>query len=69
MRKNTTQTELLLSKLRSPLHISYICEHLLKTNEEDCRKKINELVDGGMVMMSEYGKDYYHTIFPNKGQS
>ena len=45
-------TDLLLSKLRQPLHISYICEHILKSNEEDCRKKIDELVKDGLIMMS-----------------
>ena len=62
-------TDLLLSKLRQPLHISYICEHILKSNEEDCRKKIDELVKDGLIMMSEYSKDYYHTVFIDGGQS
>ena len=52
-------TDLLLSKLRQPLHINYICEHILKSNEGDCRKKINELIEKGLVKESEYGKDYF----------
>lgn len=52
-------TDLLLSKLRQPLHINYICEYILKSNQDDCRKKINELVDKGLVKESEYGKDYF----------
>ena len=59
MRKTSTPTDNLLSKLRQPLHISYICEYILKTGSDDCRKKINELVDGGLVKESEYGKDYF----------
>jgi hypothetical protein len=59
MKKNTTTTEVLLSKLRQPLHITYICEHILKTNISDCRSKINSLVEDGLVKESEYGKDYF----------
>ena len=59
MKKNTSPTEVLLSKLRQPLHISYICEHILKTNESDCRVKINELINDDLIEESQYGKDYY----------
>lgn len=59
MKKNTSPTEVLLSKLRQPLHINYICEYILKTNEYDCRVKINELINDGLIEESQYGKDYY----------
>ena len=59
MKKNTTTTEVLLSKLRQPIHITYICEHILKTNISDCRSKINSLVEDGFIKESEFGKDYF----------
>lgn len=59
MRKFTTQTDQLLSKLRQPLHITYICEYILKTNSGDCRTKINDLLEQGLIKESEYGKDYF----------
>ena len=61
MKKHITPTEVLLSKLRQPLHITYICEHILKTNTENCRSKINSLIEDGLVKESEYGKDYFVT--------
>jgi hypothetical protein len=59
MKKYTSPTEVLLSKLRQPLHISYICEHILKTNHDDCRLKINKLINDGLFEESQYGKDYF----------
>lgn len=59
MRKTSTPTDNLLSKLRQPLHISYICEYILKTNIGDCRTKINDLLEQGLIKESEYGKDYF----------
>ena len=59
MKKFTTTKEQLLSKLRQPLHITYICEHILKTNSGDCRTKINDLLGQGLIKESEYGKDYF----------
>ena len=59
MKKNTAPTEVLLSKLRQPLHITYICEYIFKSNIEDCRSKINSLIQDGLVKESEYGKDYF----------
>jgi len=59
MRKNTSPQEELLSKLAQPVHISYITQHILKTSDDDCRKKINKLIQEGLIEESKYGKDYY----------
>jgi len=59
MRKTSTPTDKLLSKLRQPLHINYICEYILKTGMEDCRRRVNDLIGEGLVKESEYGKDYF----------
>ena len=59
MNKNKTINDILLSKLRQPIHVSYICENILKTNVDDCKEKITKLEKDGLIKMSEYGKDYY----------
>ena len=59
MNKNKTINDILLSKLRQPIHVSYICEHILKTNVDVCKEKITKLEKDGLIKMSEYGKDYY----------
>ena len=59
MRKNSSPKEVLLAKLEKPLHISYISEHILKRNQEDSMKIINELIQGGILEESKYGKGYY----------
>lgn len=59
MRKNTTQTESLLSKLERPIHISYISEYILKLPMDMTQTKINDLVEKGFLEESQYGKGYY----------
>jgi hypothetical protein len=59
MRKNTTPTELLLSKLERPIHISYISEYILRLPIEICQTKIDELIKSDFLEESQYGKGYY----------
>lgn len=59
MRKNTTQTESLLSKLERPIHISYISEYILKLPMDMTQTKINDLIEKGFLEESQYGKGYY----------
>jgi hypothetical protein len=49
----------LISKLRRPIHITYIAKYLIKTTVEQTRIYLNELVEQGLVEESKYGKDYY----------
>jgi len=49
----------LISKLRRPIHITYIAQHLTKTTVEQTRIYLNELIEQGLVEESQYGKDYY----------
>ena len=51
--------KLLESKLRQPIHITYISEHILKKDLEETRKIINSLVSDGFIVESETAKDYY----------
>jgi hypothetical protein len=47
--EKSKKIKVLLSKLRSPLPISYICEHVLKMDMFDCIDLLDELVKEGII--------------------
>ena len=47
----------LLSKLRQPLHINYICENILKTSIEDCIEILVSLKEKKII---EENNNYYN---------
>jgi len=49
----------LLDKLRRPIHITFISNHILKLSMEETEKFINEMVNEGLIEESKYGKGYY----------
>ena len=51
-----TPTETLLSKLRTPLHIDYICENILKMEKTECLNLLTDLVNKGII---DENKRYY----------
>jgi len=51
--------QILLAKLRRPVHITFISQNILKSNMGDTTKLINEMVDEELIEESEYGKGYY----------
>jgi hypothetical protein len=55
---NTIKTKL-LDKLRRPVHITFISNHILKLSMEETEKFINEMIDEGLIEESKYGKGYY----------
>ena len=57
--------KLLESKLRRPIHITYISEHILKKNMNETRKLITKLMEDGYMFESETAKDYFY-IKPNE---
>ena len=57
--------KLLESKLRRPLHITYISEHILKKDMTETRKLITKLMEDGYMFESETAKDYFY-IKPNE---
>ena len=57
--------KLLESKLRRPIHISYISEHILKKDMTETRKLITKLMEDGYMFESETAKDYFY-IKPNE---
>lgn len=57
--------KLLESKLRRPIHITYISEHILKKDMTETRKLITKLMEDGYMFESETAKDYFY-IKPNE---
>jgi hypothetical protein len=57
--------KILQSKLRRPIHITYISEHILKKDMNETRTLINKLMEEGYVFESETSKDYFY-IKPNE---
>lgn len=51
--------KILEAKLRQPIHITYISQHILKKDLEETRIIINNLISDGFIVESEIAKDYY----------
>jgi hypothetical protein len=51
--------KLLEAKLRQPIHITYISEHILKKDINETRKIIDSLISDGFIVESKIAKDYY----------
>lgn len=56
---NQKNHKLLMSKLRQPVHISYIAQYVLKTTEDETEKILKEYIDNGQIKESEISKGYY----------
>jgi hypothetical protein len=53
------ELKLLQSKLRRPVHISFISEYILDKDIDTTRKIINELKVLGYIIESDMAEDYY----------
>jgi hypothetical protein len=53
------ELKLLQTKLRRPVHISFISEYILDKDMDTTRKIINELKVLGYVVESDMAEDYY----------
>lgn len=53
------ELKLLQSKLRRPVHISFISEYILDKDMDSTRKIINALKVLGYIVESEIAEDYY----------
>ena len=51
--------KLLNSKLRQPVHISYISKYILKKTEKETRQILEGMVEEGLVEESPLASDYY----------
>ena len=54
-----TLKDKLLAKLRLPIHVTYISNHILKTSMNETEKLIGEMVEEGLIEESKYGNGYY----------
>ena len=57
--------KLLQSKLRRPIHITYISEHILRKDMDETKKLLTKLMEDGYVFESKTEKDYFY-IKPNE---
>jgi hypothetical protein len=51
--------KLLNSKLRQPVHISYISKYILKMTEKEAKKILDEMMDEGLIEESPMASGYY----------
>jgi len=48
----------LLGKMRLPVHVNFIA-HMLRSDSNEAKKRIQKLIEQGLVEESHYAKDYY----------
>ena len=51
--------KLLNSKLRQPIHISYISKYILKMTEKETKKILDEMIVEGLIEESPMASGYY----------
>jgi hypothetical protein len=51
--------KLLNSKLRQPVHISYISKYILKMTEKETKEVLDKLIDEGVIEESPLASNYY----------
>jgi len=51
--------KLLNSKLRQPVHITYISKYILKLTEKETKKILDELINEGVIEESSFASGYY----------
>lgn len=54
--------KLLFSKLRQPVHISYIAKYILKEDETKTREILEKYVEEGKIHESQLSKDYFQAV-------
>jgi hypothetical protein len=51
----------LLSKLRSPIHISFIAESILECNEYNAKEILKDYIEDGVIEEVKDNKNFYRT--------
>ena len=51
--------KLLNTKLRQPIHISYISKYILKMTEKETMKILDEMIDEDLIEESPMASNYY----------
>jgi hypothetical protein len=54
-----SKIDVLMSKLRQPIHINYISEYVLKEDLETTKKILDRYIEQGLIVESNIAKDYY----------
>ena len=60
-----TRKDPLLSKLRTPVHIDFIANYILKKTTEETRNILQDYIDSGIISESLYCKDYFVLTNPD----
>ena len=55
------QTQLLFSKLRQPVHVSYIAKYILKVEEKEALEILRKYIKAGEIIESPLSKGYFQT--------
>jgi len=58
-------TNLLFSKLRQPVHISYIAKYILKVEEKEALEILDAYIKDGKIIESPLSKGYYQIFDKN----
>jgi len=53
------QEKTFLSKLRKPIHISYISKYILKKDIQETKEVLQKYIDEGIIEESQMAKEYY----------
>ena len=48
-----------LSKLRQPIHVSYVSKYLLKKDMNETKQILQKYIDEGIIEESKLAKEYY----------
>lgn len=56
------QLKQLLAKMRTPVHINFIAQYILKQSVEETQEIIDALITEGQVIESEIAKKYYKVV-------
>lgn len=56
----------LFAKLRSPIHFTYISKYVLKMNESETQKILNDLIEEGGIEESPLAKNYFSVTTTKK---
>ena len=51
--------KLLMSKLRQPVHISYIAKNIFNESEEETEQILKQYIQNGQIKESETSQGYY----------
>ena len=53
------QLKSLMDKLRQPIHITYISKYILKLDEGETKKQLDNLISEGHIKESNLAEGYY----------